>query len=118
MRKALIAALTSAAIGASAFTGVTPAEANPAVAIPWLWVAGVGGVAVGAVAISAAQQQQLQGRTTVVENVAPGGGATNAYGPGSGPYADAGSSPSGSGACQITRQPTANGGWRSVEVCD
>ncbi len=116
MRKTLIAALSSAAIGASAFAGATPAEANPLIALPWLWAAGAGGLAVGAVAVSAAQQQQLQGRT-IVENVAPGGGATNSYGPGSGPYSGAASSPSASGACEITRQPTANGGWRSVEVC-
>jgi hypothetical protein len=117
MRKTLIAALSSAAIGAGAFAGATPAEANPLVVIPWLWVAGAGGLAVGVVAVSSAQQQQLQGRTSVAENVAPGGAATNSYGPASGPYGGAASSPSASGACEITRQPTANGGWRSVEVC-
>ena len=62
MRKALIVLMSTSAIGAATIVGAVPAAANPAlVAIPWLFVAGAGGLAAGAVA------ENSQPKTTVVE---------------------------------------------------
>lgn len=115
MRKALIGAASSAALGA-ALIGVGPAEANPVVLIPWLIVAGAGGIGVGAVAASQSHPNAVVATTDTgapTPGVAAGGYGT-AYGPDAAPPG----APTAAGVCHIAQAPTPNGGLRSVEVCD
>jgi hypothetical protein len=111
MRKTLLGVASSVALGAT-LLGPAPAQANPAlIAIPWLIVAGAGGLAVGAVAVSQSP------RALAVANGASGP-APSGYGAAYGPDAAPIGAPTAAGVCHIAHAQTPNGGWRSVEVCD
>jgi hypothetical protein len=114
MKKILIGLLSTVAIGgAGAFAGATPASANPALlVVPWAIAAGVGGVAVGAAATAPT------GRSVVVQTpVEPPAYPPPAYPPVAYASPDGAYAAAPDGACQYTRQWTANG-WRTVTVCD
>ncbi len=93
MVKYLTAILAAAALAGATVSVPTKAEAYPVWVIPAIVAAGVGGLAVGTVATSAAAQQYG----------APG----NIY-----------VQPRAAATCRIVRERTPSGGWARVEICE
>jgi hypothetical protein len=121
MRKALIALLSTTAIGVGVIAGAAPAAANPALLLPWAIAAASGGLTVGVAASTASQPSQT---TAVTPAPTPGRGPVNpAYGADyppvvyTSPDEYLGAPPPDEGICQLTEQRTPDG-WRTVRICD
>jgi hypothetical protein len=96
IKKTLTAGLAATALLGATFAAPSQANALAAWVVPVIIAAGVGGVAVGGVAGSAAAQQRYAYEPGYTGNV----------------YVQP------TAQCRIVREQTPNGAWRRVRVCD